>query len=69
MPRRSGLPRVLAMALIAAACSDAGTTLLARLARNPDRGDAVIATFFWRGSINIIDSIADFVTDASSTQR
>lgn len=44
-----------------------GTTLLARFARNPHRGDAVIATFFWRGSINVIDSVTDFLTDASST--
>src|SRR6185436_13329465 len=97
MPRRSGLPRVVAAALIAAACSDAvspvspdrpgvplfdavpsgtpngglgqvGTTLLARFSRNPHRGDAVIATFFWRGSLNIVDSVTDFVTDAGSTR-
>ena len=97
MPRRAGVLRVLAAALIAAACSDAGgplqpgspgtplldavssgtpngglgqsgPALLARFVRNPRRGDAVIATFFWRGSVNIIDSVTDFVTDASSTR-
>src|SRR6266480_1865049 len=96
MPRRAGFPRVLAAALIAAACSDvvspvppgrpgaplfdaapsgapngglgqSGTFLLARFARNPHRGDAVIATFFWLGSTVTVDSVTDFLTDASST--
>ena len=45
-----------------------GTVLLARFIRNPHRGDAVIATFFWRGSVNVVDSVTDFVTDAGSTR-
>src|SRR2546425_187286 len=45
-----------------------GTAITARFVRNPHRGDAVIATFFWLGSINIVDSVTDFLTDASSTR-
>jgi len=29
---------------------------------NPHRGDAIIATFFWPGSTNIIDSVTDVLT-------
>ncbi len=29
---------------------------------NPHRGDAIIATFYWLGSTNIIDSVVDVVT-------
>src|SRR5437867_10397700 len=31
---------------------------------NPHRGDAIVATFFWVGSANIIDSVADVLTTA-----
>jgi hypothetical protein len=34
---------------------------------NPHNGDAIIATFFWLGSTNIIDSVTDHLNDASST--
>jgi PKD repeat protein len=30
---------------------------------NPHRGDAIIATFFWLGSTNIISSVGDHLTD------
>jgi len=33
---------------------------------NPHRGDAIVATFFWLGSTNIIDSVADVLTTAPS---
>src|SRR2546426_6444670 len=35
---------------------------------NPHLGDAIIATFFWLGSTNIIDSVTDHLTDAQSTR-
>jgi hypothetical protein len=31
---------------------------------NPHRGDAIVATFFWAGSTNIIDSVVDVLTTA-----
>ena len=31
---------------------------------NPHRGDAIVATFFWVGSTNIIDSVVDVLTTA-----
>ena len=34
---------------------------------NPHNGDAIIATFFWTGSTNIIDSVTDILNDVSST--
>src|SRR5882672_6776750 len=34
---------------------------------NPHRGDAIIATFYWVGSTNIIDSVADVLTTTSYT--
>ncbi len=34
---------------------------------NPHLGDAIIATFYWLGSTNIIDSVTDVVTDAFYT--
>ena len=34
---------------------------------NPHHGDAIIATFFWFGSTNIIDSVTDVLTDPSFT--
>jgi hypothetical protein len=33
---------------------------------NPHRGDAIVATFFWLGSTNIIDSVADVLTSSPS---
>lgn len=32
---------------------------------NPHRGDAIIATFFWTGSTNIITSVGDHLTDGT----
>ncbi len=34
---------------------------------NPHHGDAIIATFFWLGSTNIIDSVTDVLSDANFT--
>ncbi len=34
---------------------------------NPHLGDAIIATFYWLGSTNIIDSVTDVLTDANFT--
>src|SRR3989441_867698 len=34
---------------------------------NPHLGDAIIATFLWLGSTNIIDSVTDHLTDAQFT--
>jgi len=34
---------------------------------NPHVGDAIIATFTWTGSTNIITSVTDFITDANHT--
>src|SRR5256712_4936926 len=33
---------------------------------NPHHGDAIVATFFWLGSTNIIDSVTDVLTTAPS---
>src|SRR5258708_36059016 len=46
---------------------DSGTVLVAAFGRNPHRGDAIIATFFWVGSTVVIDSVSDYLTNASST--
>jgi hypothetical protein len=35
---------------------------------NPHHGDAIIATFFWLGSTNIIDSVTDVLTSAPYTR-
>jgi hypothetical protein len=34
---------------------------------NPRHGDAIIATFFWQGSTNIIDSVTDHLADVAYT--
>ncbi len=34
---------------------------------NPHHGDAIIATFYWLGSTNIITSVTDFLTDVNRT--
>jgi len=60
MPRRA--------ALRMAVLGQSGTALVAAFGRNPHRGDAIIATFFWVGSTVVIDSVTDFLTDASSTR-
>jgi len=90
-----GLPRILAAALLAAACSDAvaperrggvgaplldvaasesgsgslgqsGTTLtIAFSPTNPHRGDAVIVSFFWLGSTNIITAVTDHLANGA----
>jgi hypothetical protein len=36
--------------------------------RNPHLGDAIIATVYWVGSTNIVDSVIDFVADANNTR-
>jgi hypothetical protein len=36
-------------------------------AGNPDLGDAIIATYFWRGSTNTITQIVDHLSDAAGT--
>lgn len=36
-------------------------------AGNPDLGDAIIATYFWRGSTNSITKIVDHLSDAAGT--
>ena len=102
--RATVLPRLVAAALLAVACSDAvgperraprapqfaaassgivldqsngtlstfpsGTTRIIKgfNPTNPHLGDAIIATFFWLGSTNIIDSVTDHLTDAQSTR-
>jgi hypothetical protein len=34
---------------------------------NPHRGDAIVATFYWTGSTNIIDSVTDVITNPEFT--
>src|SRR2546428_4933750 len=116
MTRRPGqrttvriLPRLLAAAFVAAACSDslsprpegptapppaqrvpetlqsaagditldqqnstlglAGRRLLKGFnPTNPHNGDAIVVTFFWIGSTNIIDSVTDHLTNPSWTK-
>src|SRR6266566_6002376 len=36
-----------------------GTAIIGAFATNPHQGDAVVATFFWLGSSNLIDSVTD----------
>src|SRR3989454_671808 len=47
--------------------NESGTVLLNRFLTNPHHGDAVIATFFWLGSCNIITSVTDHLSDANQT--
>src|SRR2546428_8820270 len=44
-----------------------GTVLFNRFAPNPHHGDAIVATFFWLGSCNIITSVTDHLSDANQT--
>src|SRR6267378_1510127 len=44
--------------------SERGTMLGMGFSTNPHHGDAVIATFFWRGSSNIITSVTDHLSAA-----
>ena len=91
--RRAGVPKILAAALLAAACTDtlspgpdrrggglgvplldvaadgparsgalggSGRTLAKGFGSgNPHRGSAIVATFFWTGSTNIIQTVTD----------
>ncbi|HEV8263709.1 MAG TPA: hypothetical protein VGQ06_02080, partial [Gemmatimonadales bacterium] len=34
--------------------------------RNPHLGDAIVATFFWVGTTNVIDSVTDFLTQTGT---
>jgi PKD domain-containing protein len=36
--------------------------------KNPHLGDAVVATFYWLGSTYIVDSVVDFIANATSTR-
>src|SRR2546426_3846297 len=47
--------------------NESGTILVAKFGTNPHHGDAIIATFFWFGSSNIITSVTDRLTDANQT--
>src|SRR2546423_8588499 len=44
------------------AMNESGTMIIQGFNPNPHVGDAIIATFFWLGSSNIIDSVTDLVT-------
>src|SRR5438874_7266961 len=46
---------------------ESGTVLVAKFFTNPHHGDAIIATFVWLGSSNIITSVTDRLTDANQT--
>ncbi|HEY6092974.1 MAG TPA: hypothetical protein VIV83_13350, partial [Gemmatimonadales bacterium] len=37
-------------------------------AGNPHHGDAIVATLYWLGSTNIVDSVIDFIADANNTR-
>src|SRR5439155_4659292 len=41
------------------ALGESGSTLLSAFTTNPHHGDAVVATFFWLGSSNIITTVTD----------
>src|SRR5436309_4684272 len=97
----AGLPRILAAALVAAACSESvgpgpvgprspqtdvtasgitfdqmngalnqsGNVLIKGFnPTNPHLGDAILATFVWLGSTNIIDSVDDVLTTSPYTR-
>ena len=45
---------------------ESGRLLLTRFGpRNPHLGDAIVATFFWRGSTNVITSVTDRLSDGT----
>jgi len=45
---------------------ESGRMLLARFGpRNPHHGDAIVATFFWRGSRTVITSVTDRLSDGT----
>ena len=47
---------------------DAGTLIgQGFIPTNPHRGDAIIATFVWPGSENIITNVVDHLSDAAAT--
>jgi len=48
--------------------NESGQVLLARFNPNPHLGDAIVATFYWLGSTNIVDSVTDVLTDGTSTR-
>ena len=48
--------------------SESGTRLIKGFnPTNPHRGDAIVVTFFWVGSTNIVTSVTDVLTDAFFT--
>src|SRR5207247_6398545 len=49
----------------AGSLGESGTTLLTAFTTNPHHGDAVVATFFWLGSTNIIDSVTGQLANGS----
>ena len=48
--------------------NESGQLLVARFNPNPHLGDAILATFYWLGSANIVDSVTDVLTDGTSTR-
>src|SRR5881396_2371484 len=42
-----------------------GTAIIGAFATNPHHGDAVVATFFWLGSSNLITSVTDQLADGT----
>src|SRR6266705_26902 len=94
-PRQAGVPKILAAALLAAACSDSlssgperprpavpffdvaadGSTQSGALGEhgfalakgfgggNPHRGSAIISTFFWYGSTDIVTTVTDHLSN------
>src|SRR6266550_8107995 len=53
----------------AGSLGESGTTLLTAFTTNPHHGDAVVATFFWLGSTNIIDSVTDQLANGSPVRN
>jgi PKD repeat protein len=45
--------------------NQSGRVLAVTFPGNPHLGDAVVATFFWYGSTNIVDSVTDRLTDGT----
>jgi len=50
---------------LAGLAGTSGTTLGQGFSPNPHNGDAIVATFFWRGSTNIVTSVTDRLADGT----
>src|SRR2546423_659966 len=68
LPSFSYSPNGTAVNQFNASLGESGTILIKGFnPTNPHHGDAIVATFYWLGSTNIITSVTDVLTDAQFT--